>query len=44
MRTTPLAVFFQFQTVFERLLVFCSVIIDAVAIRAFQANEIVLRH
>jgi len=40
----PLAVLFKFQPIFNCLFVFFGMIIDSVAFRAFQFDEIVLGH
>lgn len=42
MLAAPLAVFFEFQTVFQRLFVLARKIIHAVAIRALKLNKIIL--
>lgn len=44
MLDAPLAVLLQFQTVLERLLVLERMIVDAMAVGAFHADEVVLGH
>ncbi len=39
-----LAKLFQLKTSFDRLLIFCRVVVELLALRALELDEIILRH